>query len=96
MNRLSFVFAIGILAWATSAGAECVWTWDCTSGQCERVPLCQNATDVVMPAMPEVPPIPMPSVRPIPQPMVPPIGATSCAPTYICEQSGCAWMTTCR
>jgi len=79
------------------AFAGCRWDWDCTSGQCHQVPICDSTIDIVPPRPPAVPPIAPPSIAPIPTPTVPPIGTSQCAPRYMCNGYGqCVWQTICE
>ena len=84
------------LFFASTVQAACRWEFDCTSGPCRQVPVCQNTYDIPTPMVPRVAPIPTPSIRPIPQPMIPPIGTSACTPHQVCTVMGCRWETLCR
>lgn len=91
--------AIFATAMVTSAArADCTWTWDCTSGECHQVPLCDLTLDIPPIEPIGIPPIsPIPPIPPIATPMIPPIGTSSCSPTYICNGFGqCEWQTVCE
>jgi hypothetical protein len=97
MRAVLIVVTVAALgAVATSALAACRWTWDCTSGQCRQVPICDSPIDIVPPRPPGIPPIAPPSIRPIQSPIVPPVGTGSCSKQYLCQQGTCDWKTVCR
>ncbi len=92
-----FVFTIFIYSFSTiNSEASCTWKWDCSSGQCQQVPICDSSIDIVPPKTPEVAPIPTPTIQPIGNPTVPPVGTTQCGQKYICEANGCSWQTVCQ
>jgi hypothetical protein len=94
---LILLAALGLLGLAASASADCVWRWDCTSGPCRQVPLCQNAIDLPPLKPLELGPLAPPSLAPLPTPTLPPLGTTACAPRYLCSSDGrCHWETVCR
>ena len=99
LERSLWVLAFaGLLAFAFAhaSRASCVWRWDCTSGQCMQVPLCDQALDLPPLAPLELPPLVMPVLHPLPALVTPPLGTTSCAPTYLCSAQGfCRWQTVC-
>ncbi len=39
-----------------NAHADCQWRWDCTSGNCEQIPVCQSFLDFVPTAPLQLPP----------------------------------------
>lgn len=93
---IRFALALAALATATPAVAQCVWQWDCTSGQCVQVPICRKPTDMVplRPlALPPLPPIP--AIRPLQAPVLPPVGTRQCVQRYICKDGQCAWRQVC-
>jgi hypothetical protein len=91
--------ALGIIAMAAiplPASAGCTWTFDCTSGQCRHVPLCDSTLDIAPPRPAAIAPIPAPTIPPIAAPTIPPIGTRSCSPRYVCGAGGCIWQTVCQ
>ena len=87
---------LAALALATPAAAQCVWTWDCTTGQCRQVPICQNTIDLPPLHPIELPPLAPPSIRPLNPPTVPPPGAKQCQQRYICKDGQCVWRQVCQ
>lgn len=91
------IFGVTIPFWQEVASGTCVWTWDCSSGTCRQVPLCDSTLDIPPPQPPSIPPIAPPSIPPVEVPTIPPIGTDSCGQKYICDDSGnCAWQTVCQ
>jgi hypothetical protein len=76
--------------------AGCVWKWDCSSGTCQQIPVCDSTLDIAPPRPPQVAPIPAPTIRPIQRPTVPPVGTRLCTQRYICSGLSCSWQTICR
>ena len=72
----------------------CTWKYDCTSGTCEQVPICQNSLD-----MPGIKPLgiapiaPIAGPKPLAIPSIPPIGTRSCSQRYI---YGRGWTEICQ
>jgi hypothetical protein len=97
MTRIVFVLLL-VAAMASSAFADCRWTWDCSRGYpCRQVPLCESPLDMPGFKPLEISPIPSPSIRPIPTPAIPPIGTNACEPRYLCTDGGrCQWRTVCQ
>jgi len=97
MRPALLIILVALLWVPSSAIAGCVWKWDCSTGQCRQVPICDNTFDVP-PARPsEVPPMLPPSIRPIQPPMLPPLGKTTCRQAYLCDGKGqCQWQTVCE
>jgi hypothetical protein len=100
MSRYLFIAAVLALGMLMSyhAQARCVWTWDCSrgTGQCRRIPICDNAMEMAPPPVPEVAPVVPPGIPPIGVPTVAPPGTRSCAPARLCNRYGqCQWRTVC-
>jgi hypothetical protein len=92
-----YMIAAAALLASVPANAQCVWTWDCTSGQCKQVPVCRNVIDIPPVRPMELPPIAPPSVRPILPPALPLPGTKVCTPRYVCSSSGqCTWQQVCQ
>jgi hypothetical protein len=82
---------------ATDALGACRWTWDCSSGTCRQVQICDGALDLPAIRPPGIPPLASPSIAPIPQPVIPPIGTSECRQAQLCDNLGrCRWETVCR
>ena len=90
------IIALAALIAATPAAAQCVWKWDCTSGQCRQVPICQSRNDLVPFKPLDLPPVPPPTVRPVQLPTLPPLGTRTCQQRYICENGRCVWRQVCQ
>ncbi len=94
---LLFAAAALLMCISTNAEARCRWTFDCSSGPCRQVQLCDSTLDMPTIRPPAVAPIAPPSIPPIGTPAIPPLGTSSCAPNYLCNSLGqCAWRTVCR
>jgi len=93
---MSKLFLAIILFFPSLALANCEWKWDCSSGQCQQIPICDSSVDIVPPKPPEVAPIPSPTIQPVETPTVAPVGTTQCEQKYICEFNGCSWQTVCQ
>lgn len=79
------------------AHAGCRWTWDCSSGTCRQVQLCDSTIDLPAIRPPAIPPVVLPSVRPVEPPTLAPLGTRHCEQRYICDGSGqCRWRTVCE
>jgi hypothetical protein len=97
MRQVLVVFVFVILWLPTEANARCVWEWDCATGQCQQVPVCDNVLDLPPVRPPEVPPIPPPSIKPLDPLVVPPPGTQACRQVYLCNGFGqCQWEVVCR
>jgi hypothetical protein len=96
-RTIAFGLAASLLLATDAARAACHYEWVCDErGNCDHVPLCDNAIDVVPPEPPSVQPIPGPSVRPPETPTVPPVGARRC--TQVRRQDAAGnwyWDTVC-
>lgn len=92
MRWLVLAFAVV----ATPAGAACTWTWDCTTGTCRQVSVCQNTLDIPPPRPPSIKPIPSPTIKPLPSLALPPIGTKQCSQRYLCNFGQCSWQTVCQ
>jgi len=100
MKKL-FLSIIIALIFSRSSLADCVWKWDCSSGFCQHIPICENALDIVPPETSSVPPIPPASIKPINPPIIPPIippiGTSQCDEKYVCNDEGyCEWQQVCE
>lgn len=96
---LLVVIAFGIAIWDISnAEANCRWEWDCTSGSCRQIQLCDNFIDLPAIKPPRIAPIaPIKPIEPIRVPSIPPIGASECINRYICDTGtgSCGWREVC-
>jgi len=97
MRRVVLAVLLGVLWFPTSATAKCVWEWDCSTGKCRQVPICDNSLDLPPIRPLEIPPIPPPSIKPIQPPTLPPIGTRTCRQANLCDAYGkCRWQTVCE
>lgn len=95
--RMMMLAALLAAAMPSASHAACRWTWDCSSGQCQHVQLCDRAIDMETIEPIGIPPIATPTIQPIPRATLPPLGTSECQPAYLCSNSGqCAWRTVCR
>ncbi len=91
------VILVSTLLFGVPVWAGCRWTWDCSTGRCYQVQVCDGPLDLPAIRPPEIPPIPPPTIRPIPQPTIPPLGTTGCRQAYLCNSLGrCRWETVCQ
>lgn len=95
--KVAMVIAVLGLAGSSAANAACTWKWDCSTGTCRQVSVCENAIDMPPLKPLELPPLVMPGIAPIPSPTLPPIGTRQCSPRYLCNSYGqCSWQTVCN
>ena len=96
-KALVLVGALTALYFPAVSQAACRWEFDCSTGPCRRVQLCDSTMDMPVIQPPAVAPIAPPSIAPIATPTLPPLGTTSCQPMQICNNYGqCQWQTVCR
>lgn len=78
------------------ANAAWTWTWDCSTGTCRQIPVCNSALDLPPLRPPEITPPPPLFMKPIPGPVLPPIGTRSYDERYLCKGSSCRWEMVCE
>lgn len=95
--RKGLLVSIAFLTFASGrANAACEWTWDCSTGTCRQIPLCDSTLDLPPLRPPEIAPIPSPSIKPLHRPVLPPLGTRSCDEKYLCNGFSCRWQTVCE
>jgi hypothetical protein len=91
------LLVLGIVGGTSEGWAACRWTWDCSSGTCRQLQVCDGPIDLPTIRPPAVSPIAPPSIPPIPQPMIPPLGTSECHQAQLCDNFGrCRWQPVCR
>src|SRR5206468_12268337 len=48
-----------------STEAACTWTWDCSTGTCRQIPVCDSTLDLPPPRPPGIAPVSAPSIKPL-------------------------------
>ena len=48
-----------------STEAACTWTWDCSTGTCRQIPVCDSTLDLLPPRPPGIAPVSAPSIKPL-------------------------------
>ena len=82
---------------AQQVRAACTWTWDCTSGDCHQIPLCDSPSDIPPLRPLEIPPVAPPALKPIQPHVFPPPGKRACREAYLCSRNGhCRWKPVCE
>ena len=82
---------------APYADAACTWTWDCTRGQCQQLPVCDYSSEIPPLRPLETPPVASPSLRPLQPHIFAPPGKRACREAYICTNNGdCRWKPVCE
>ena len=95
--RKGLVVGITFLALSSvRAEAACTWTWDCSTGTCRQIPICDSTLDLPPLRPAEIAPIPAPSIKPLHRPVLPPLGTRSCDERYLCDGFSCRWQTVCE
>ncbi len=86
-----------LLSVTSTASARCTWEWDCTTGTCKQVPVCDSTLDLPPIKPLELPPLVLPPVKPLDPLVIPPIGTGRCGTEYLCNATGqCRWESVCR
>jgi hypothetical protein len=90
------IAGIGFLFTSNFAFADCAWQWDCSTGTCKHVPLCDSTLDMVPIEPISTAPMVTPTIEPVNMSPIPPIGTSHCDQKYICDRDGnCDWQEIC-
>jgi len=96
---VALLVVIGLFLVSVPTQAACTWSWDCTTGQCKQIPMCdrpgETPNENLRPR--ETPPSASPSLKPTEPYMFPPPGKSTCRQAYLCNRSGyCEWKPVCE